>query len=164
MRYLIVSSFFGGGGGGAFFFGSLTLTIEFQNNVTGAEIEVGVEALQRSADAVRQAYADIDPDLRDAMNQGRTPVINISVSFDGTWQKRGFTSLYGVGICIDVLTGLVVDYHVMSKYCHACQLKQAAGLTAADLEEWRQTMWGEGSAAQTTTSPARLWNKKQQKS
>ena len=120
------------------------LTTEFQNNVTGAEIGVGAEALQRNADAVRQAYAYIDPDLRDAMNQGRTPVIDVSVSFDGTWQKRGFTSLYGLGICVDVLTGLVVDYHVMSKYCHACQLKQAAGLAAADPEEWRQDHVGRG--------------------
>jgi hypothetical protein len=49
-------------------------------------------------------------------------VIDIAVSFDGTWMKRGFTSLYGVGVCIDMLTGLVVDFHVRSKYCHKCKL------------------------------------------
>lgn len=50
-------------------------------------------------------------------------VINISVSFDGTWHKRGFTSKYGIGVCIDVLTGLVIDFEVLSSYCHACALK-----------------------------------------
>ncbi|KAL8612674.1 hypothetical protein ACOMHN_044615 [Nucella lapillus] len=85
---------------------------------TAAEVEAGEELVQRSADAIRQAYADTDPDLREALDGGQPyPCINISVSFDGTWQKRGFTSLYGVGICIDVLTGLVIDYHVLSCLC-----------------------------------------------
>ena len=44
----------------------------------------------------------------------------ICVSYDGTWMKRGFTSQYGVGVAIDILTGLVIDYEVMSLYCHGC--------------------------------------------
>ena len=71
----------------------------------------------RSADTITQAYPDIDPDLRDALNQGELPEIYISVSFDGTWQKRGFISLHGVGIGIHILTGLVVDFVVLYKYC-----------------------------------------------
>ena len=78
-----------------------------------AEIVSGGDMLVRSAEAVREAYADTDPHLREAINRGENPIIDISVSFDGTWQKRGFTSLYGVGICIDVLTGYVVDYVVL---------------------------------------------------
>ncbi|GBN50321.1 hypothetical protein AVEN_71538-1 [Araneus ventricosus] len=45
---------------------------------------------------------------------------NISVSYDGTWQKRGHTSLYGIGIVVDVLTGLVIDYEILSKYRPEC--------------------------------------------
>lgn len=86
---------------------------------------------------VRAAYAEVDPDIADALSTGDVPVIDITVSFDGTWMKRGYTSLYGVGICIDVLTGLVVDFAVLSKYCHACKLKEAS-LTADELAEWRQ--------------------------
>ena len=44
----------------------------------------------------------------------------ICVSYDGTWMKRGFTSQYGVGVAIDILTCLVIDYEVMSLYCHGC--------------------------------------------
>ena len=94
--------------------------------------------LVRSAEAVREAYADTDPHLREAINRGENPIIDISVSFDGTWQKRGFTSLYGVGICIDVLTGYVVDYVVLSKYCHACKLQEAKNLPEAELAAWRE--------------------------
>ena len=46
--------------------------------------------------------------------------VAICVSYDGTWMKRGFTSQYGVGVAIDILTGLVIDYEVMSLYCHGC--------------------------------------------
>ena len=34
--------------------------------------------------------------------------------------------MYGVAAVIDVLTGLVVDYVVLSKYCHACSMKKTA--------------------------------------
>ena len=43
-----------------------------------------------------------------------------SVTFDGTWMRRSFTSLYGVFACVSWDTGRVLDVHVSSKYCHAC--------------------------------------------
>ena len=58
---------------------------------------------------------------------------NITVSFDGSWHKRGHTSNYGFGAVSDVLTGLVVDYEVLSKYCGACT--------------WNGTVLGKDSAA-----------------
>ncbi|GFW35785.1 uncharacterized protein TNCV_727201 [Trichonephila clavipes] len=47
-------------------------------------------------------------------------VIDITVSYDGTWQKWGHSSLYGIGIVIDILTGLIIDYEILSKYCPEC--------------------------------------------
>ncbi|GFX75719.1 uncharacterized protein TNCV_2082301 [Trichonephila clavipes] len=47
-------------------------------------------------------------------------IIDVSVSYDGTWQKRGHTSNLGLGIIIDILSGLVLDFEVLSKYCHNC--------------------------------------------
>lgn len=46
-------------------------------------------------------------------------VIDNCVSYDSTWQKHGHTSLYGIGIVIEVVTGLVVDLEILSKY-HEC--------------------------------------------
>ena len=37
-------------------------------------------------------------------------IYNIAVSHDATWQKRGFTSLYGAVFVISELTGQVFDY------------------------------------------------------
>ena len=48
-------------------------------------------------------------------------VLDISVSFDGTWLTRGHSSHIGVGCVVDLLTGLCLDVHVMCTYCQACE-------------------------------------------
>ena len=51
-------------------------------------------------------------------------MLHIAVSYDGTWHKRGHSSLYGLGLVIDILTGLVVDYELLSRYCPVCSMKK----------------------------------------
>jgi len=48
-------------------------------------------------------------------------VLDIAVSFDGSWQKRGHSSHNGIGSVIDLLTGLPIDFHVLSNFCHKCR-------------------------------------------
>ena len=64
--------------------------------------------------------------------------VDVVVSFDGTWHKRGFTSNYGVGIVIDVMSGLVLDFEVLSKYCLACSMNDRKDMTELEREEWKQ--------------------------
>ena len=45
----------------------------------------------------------------------------ITISGDGSWRKRGFTSLYGLVSVIGWYSGKVVDAVVKSKYCKSCQ-------------------------------------------
>ncbi|GFS86432.1 uncharacterized protein TNCV_513111 [Trichonephila clavipes] len=45
---------------------------------------------------------------------------NIAVAVDGTWQKRGYTSLSGVVTVTSIDTGKVIDVDILSKYC-ACK-------------------------------------------
>ena len=45
---------------------------------------------------------------------------DIGVSFDGTWQKRGYSSLNGVATAISVTNGKVVDCEVLSRHCKNC--------------------------------------------
>jgi hypothetical protein len=42
---------------------------------------------------------------------------DITCAFDGTWQRRGFSSLNGVVTAMSITTGQVLDVQVMSKYC-----------------------------------------------
>ena len=65
------------------------------------------EILNMASLAVHAAHEDIDPTV------ASQSVIDVSVSYDGTWMKRGHTSNYGISIVIDILTGIVLDYHIL---------------------------------------------------
>ncbi|GFS11484.1 hypothetical protein ElyMa_003087600 [Elysia marginata] len=71
--------------------------------------------LQQTREKVVNYYHETEPDAFDADG-----VLSIEVSYDGTWAKRGFTSKIGAGAVIEIMTGLVVDFHVMSSYCQLC--------------------------------------------
>ena len=45
-------------------------------------------------------------------------VIDITVSFKGSWQQKGHLSHYGVGTLVELETGLILDYEAYSLYCH----------------------------------------------
>lgn len=59
--------------------------------------------------ATREAIAENDHDS------------DICVAFDGTWQKRGHTSLHGVITATSLDTGKVLDFECLSKYCPTCR-------------------------------------------
>lgn len=71
------------------------------------------EILSKSRQIVRSVYAEL-------YGAQENPVIDLFTSFDGSWHKKGFTSLYAIGCVVEVYTGLVVDYEILSKYCHMC--------------------------------------------
>lgn len=45
----------------------------------------------------------------------------ISAAIDGTWQKRGYTSLNGVITLTSFDTGKVLDYECLTRFCHVCK-------------------------------------------
>ena len=51
--------------------------------------------------------------LKEHFSEGQ--VVSIDASFDGTWQKRGYSSLNGVITAIAKDSGKWFDYRVMSK-------------------------------------------------
>ncbi len=62
----------------------------------------------------------------------------MTVSFDGTWAKRGFTSLFGVFFVMSVDTGEVLDYHIYSKFCQKCSKKKnACKDNIEEFEAWK---------------------------
>ena len=77
----------------------------------------------------------------------------VAVTFDGTWQRRGFSSLNGVFVCISWLTGRVLDFYVSSKYCHHCTSMNARLESGAVSKEEYDKLVGEhkGSCAINTT-------------
>ena len=73
------------------------------------------DAAKRLVDKVAMESPD------DIEDDGTTVVANVSVTIDGTWQKRGHSSRIGVTFVISVDTGEVLDYYVKSLFCHECK-------------------------------------------
>ena len=55
-------------------------------------------------------------------NQGEAHFTEFTVSGDGTWKKRGYTSLYGVTSFIGYYSGKILDICVKSAYCKQCEV------------------------------------------
>ncbi|GFT23694.1 uncharacterized protein TNCV_3511591 [Trichonephila clavipes] len=89
---------------------------------------IAAETLQSEAHSeVRKAY-EAPTDV---------PVVDISVSFDGSWLTRGHTSLIGIACVIDILTGYVIDFEVMCKVCRNCSVaKRKLGESSAEYDIW----------------------------
>ena len=49
---------------------------------------------------------------------------DICASYDGTWHKRGYSSLNRVFSVISTVSGKVLDVEVMSRYCNGCSINQ----------------------------------------
>ncbi|GFV78992.1 uncharacterized protein TNCV_4347511 [Trichonephila clavipes] len=67
-------------------------------------------------------------------------IVDIGVSYDRSWLTSGHTSNIGVGCVIDLLTGFVIEYAVMSKRCGECEQTKFA--LEEDSTEFR--IWYEG--------------------
>ncbi|GBM31368.1 hypothetical protein AVEN_99591-1 [Araneus ventricosus] len=54
------------------------------------------------------------------INKNNSDIGQCGVSVDGTWQKRGHTSIIGCVSAISVDAGKVLDVEVISKMCRIC--------------------------------------------
>ena len=104
--------------------------MKFVHESTKACLE---EKLTESARKLRHIYTEKSLDVSE------DSVIDVPVSFDGTWSKRGFTANFGIGFVISCDTGEVLDYCVLSKTCDYC--KQSEKLKEKDqqkFEGWKK--------------------------
>ena len=65
---------------------------------------------------------------------------DVGISFDGTWQKRGHSSLNGVAAAISITNGKVLDVEVLSRHCKGCVDHAALKITKPDeYDSWKIT-------------------------
>ncbi|KAJ4430592.1 hypothetical protein ANN_19180, partial [Periplaneta americana] len=91
------------------------------------------------------------------------------VSYDGTWMKREHTYLYGISIVIDVLTGLIIEYYILSRYCGVCaQQRKRIAIESEEFKLWRKNHKEEGkcdinfyesSNAMEVEAAKRIWQR-----
>ena len=77
-------------------------------------------------DNIHSAYLEeAEASMKEAVEEvkSQTGATDFTASFDGTWQKPGFSSLNGVVSAISNFSGKVLDFEVKSKYCKACERK-----------------------------------------
>ncbi|GFW43304.1 uncharacterized protein TNCV_2923521 [Trichonephila clavipes] len=68
--------------------------------------------------------------LRDAkevreVKQDKNKVISCGGSVDGTWQRRGYSSLNDCAADISIDTGKVLDTEILSLHCRICNVKKS---------------------------------------
>ncbi|GFV26428.1 uncharacterized protein TNCV_4308271 [Trichonephila clavipes] len=51
----------------------------------------------------------------------KNKIVECGISVDGTWQRRGYSSMNGCVAALSVDTGKVVDIEIMSSYCLTCR-------------------------------------------
>ena len=71
---------------------------------------------------------------------GDQEVVDVGVSCDGTWQKRGFSSLNGVFVAISMDNGKILDVEALNKHCKACSMKENLSKSNPEAyEKWKST-------------------------
>ncbi|GFX39975.1 uncharacterized protein TNCV_2647381 [Trichonephila clavipes] len=73
---------------------------------------------------------------------------NIAVAVDGTWHKRGYSSLNGVVCATSVENGKVIDFEALTKYCSSCKgsglnptLLWASNPYLSSVEDMKRAIW-----------------------
>ncbi|CAN7994762.1 unnamed protein product, partial [Ixodes pacificus] len=66
------------------------------------------KSMAKAAEELKKEASAFDGELESA------------VTVDGTWMKRGYSSLHGVVAAVSADTGKVLDFEVESKFCHMC--------------------------------------------
>ena len=95
-----------------------TLSKDSYNEITKKLLEASVSTVdavtKKSVEKIVESYSflGVEPD--------EDGVLDIGVSFDGSWHKRGHLSHNGIAVVIDIITGLPIDYEVLSNFCLKC--------------------------------------------
>lgn len=101
----------------------------FQSLALEKTKEKAKEILKKSIEAAKQHYV---PDQHG--------IYDMKVIYDGSWQKRGHTSLLAVGAIIDADSACVLDYEVVSKFCEVCGKKRKGleqkKVSQEEFDEW----------------------------
>ena len=110
---------------------SKTTFEEISCSIHNAYVNASQESMDKAANETKTKSI-----ANDSGNVDKDGITNVSVSGDGAWQKRGFSSLNGVMTLIS--NGKCVDIEVMSKKCRQCDVWEKKQGTK-EYKEWKET-------------------------
>ena len=124
--------------------------------------EVSVETMNVAASEIHE--------IKPEVNEG-TGVAKCAISCDGTWQRRGFSSLNGCVTVISIDTGKVLDVEALSKVCKKCKdheddedSPQNASwrvdheVTARQISQDQHLPWNQREPYESSTAPLKTIN------
>ena len=83
---------------------------------------------------------DAAKEIRSKDNVPEDGVVDAGVSCDGSWQRRGFSSLNGVVTAISIDTGKILDTEPITRTCKACKLQENTKKSSPEeYEDWKAT-------------------------
>ncbi len=95
-----------------------------------------VKLLEATSLHCKKSFIAASTHLHDLENVPHNQVIDVMVTCDGTWSKRGFTALYGVVVVASWKTGQVLDVEVLSKHCASCTQRTEEDKDSDEYQAW----------------------------
>ena len=77
--------------------------------------------LKAAKEVCEESMGEAAKEIHTLQGKAENDVADCGVSCDGTWQRRGFSSLNGCVTAISIDTGKVVDAEVLTKFCKQCK-------------------------------------------
>jgi hypothetical protein len=113
-------------------------TMNMPGSMTDSAYNGHVAALRKSAsEEAEKSMTKAVTDVRHFYVTNPDGTVDIGVSGDGTWRKRGFSSFHGVGTAVAIASGKVIDISVKSSHCHACSVWESKKGTD-QYKEWEK--------------------------
>ena len=91
-------------------------------------------------------------------------LLEVVVSFDGSWMTRGHRSHIGVGFVIDIHNGFILDLEVLCNFCQLCSKKEKK-VSAEEFALWKESHtncsknFAGKSGAMETEAAVRMWQR-----
>ena len=140
---LAVNTLKGGRKSLASFCGMMNMPPPVTNNAYNKHLKISALAAVKEAENLMIDAANRllnlmlrgDPKIADDDEDNAVPV---AVSVDGSWQKRGYSSKFGVVFVIGVLTGEILDYEVLSLFCKECSVHEKSEKDSEQFLQWKE--------------------------
>ena len=93
-------------------------------------------------------------------------LVDVAVTCDATWQRRGHQSLYSVVVVASWKTRMILDTEVLSKFCHTCSRHKNLDPSSPEFLDWWEGHQAEcnanyrgSSGGMEAEGALRMWNR-----